>query len=69
MIGKLSNLLGASTNPAVMRYSFLVSPISCLLAALILYCGSRMLEKTKRISVIFGLILYKANDEGPHRFY
>ena len=46
LIGKLSDLLGAATNPGVMRYGFLVSPISCLLAAIILHRGSRLLEKT-----------------------
>ena len=46
LIGKLSDLFGAATNPGVMRYSFLVSPISCLLAAIILHRGSRLLEKT-----------------------
>ena len=45
LIGKLSDFLGAATNPGVMRYSFLVSPISCLLAAIILRRGSRLLEK------------------------
>lgn len=46
LIGKLSDLLGASANPGVMRYSFLVSPFSCLLAAIILRRGSHLLEKT-----------------------
>ena len=46
LIGKLSDLFGAATNPGVMRYSFLVSPISCLLAAILLHRGSRLLEKS-----------------------
>lgn len=47
LIGKLSDIFGAATNPGVMRYSFLVSPISCLLAAIILHRGSRLLEKSQ----------------------
>ena len=50
LIGKLSDLFGAATNPSVMRYSFLVSPISCLLAAIILRRGSRLLEKNRESS-------------------
>lgn len=44
LIGKLSDLLGAATNPGIMRYSFLVSPISCILAAIFLSRGSRVLS-------------------------
>lgn len=47
LIGKLSDLFGAATNPGVMRYSLLLSPISCLLAAILLRRGSRVLEKTR----------------------
>lgn len=43
LIGKLNDLLGAATNPGVIRYSFLVSPISCILAAVFLRRGSRLL--------------------------
>lgn len=46
LIGKLSDLFGAANNPGVMRFSLLVSPISCLLAAILLHRGSRTLEKT-----------------------
>ena len=45
LIGKLNDLLGAATNPGVMRYSFLVSPISCILAAIFLRRGSRALSE------------------------
>ena len=45
LIGKLNDLLGAATNPGVMRYSFLVSPISCILAAIFLRRGSRVLSE------------------------
>lgn len=44
LIGLLNDLLGAASNPGVMRYSFLVSPICCLLAAILLRRGSRVLE-------------------------
>jgi MFS family permease len=43
LIGALNDLFGAASNPGVMRYSFLVSPISCLLAAILLRQGSRAL--------------------------
>jgi MFS family permease len=44
LIGKLNDLLGAATHPGQMRYGFLVSPISCILAAILLWRGSRSLE-------------------------
>jgi MFS family permease len=46
LMGKLNDLLGAATNPAMMRYGLLVSPISCALGAILLWRGSRTLEKT-----------------------
>ena len=48
LIGKLNDLLGAATNPGVMRYGFLVSPISCMLAAIFLWRGSRSLEQNQQ---------------------
>ena len=45
LIGKLNDLLGAATNPGVMRYGFLISPISCILASFFLWRGSKVLEK------------------------
>jgi MFS family permease len=45
LIGKVNDLLGAATQPAMMRYGFLLSPISCMLAAVLLWRGSRTLEK------------------------
>ncbi len=47
LIGKLNDLLGAATNPGVMRYGFLVSPICCMLAAIFLWRGSKVLEKNR----------------------
>jgi MFS family permease len=40
LIGKLNDLFGAATNPGVMRYGLLVSPICCLIAAFLLWRGS-----------------------------
>jgi MFS family permease len=45
LIGKLNDLFGAATNPGVMRYGFLVSPICCIVAAVLLWRGSKVLEK------------------------
>ena len=47
LIGKLNDLFGAATNPGVMRYGFLVSPISCIFAAAFLWRGSKVLEKLR----------------------
>jgi len=45
LIGKLNDLFGAATNPGVMRYGFLVSPFCCIVAAILLWRGSKVLEK------------------------
>jgi MFS family permease len=45
LIGALNDLCGAATNPGVMRYSFLVSPLSCILAAIFLRRGSRSISE------------------------
>jgi hypothetical protein len=47
LIGKLNDVFGAATNPGLMRYGFLVSPISCIIAAVILWRGSKVLEKNR----------------------
>ena len=41
LIGKLSDMLGVSTNPEAMRISLLVCPIASAAAALLLWMGSR----------------------------
>jgi MFS family permease len=46
LIGKVNDLLGAATNPGMMRYGFLISPISCAFAAILLWRGSHVLEQT-----------------------
>lgn len=45
LIGKLNDWLGVSTNPLEMRYSLLICPAACGLAALMLWFGSRSLGK------------------------
>ena len=47
LIGKLNDVFGAATNPGMMRYGLLVSPISCMLAAILLWRGSKVLEKSR----------------------
>jgi predicted MFS family arabinose efflux permease len=44
LMGKVNDVLGAATNPEVMRYGFLIIPISCGVAAILLWRGSRSLE-------------------------
>jgi MFS family permease len=44
VIGKLNDWLGASTAPLQMRYSLLICPAACALAALLLWRGSRSLR-------------------------
>jgi MFS family permease len=46
LIGKLSDMLGVTTDPQQMRLSLLVCPAACLLAALLLWRGSRTREQT-----------------------
>lgn len=41
LIGFLNDKLGATENPAMMRYALLVCPISCLLSAICLFAGSK----------------------------
>ena len=46
VIGKISDLLGASGNPGVMRYSLLLCPIACAISAWLLWKGNRALQAT-----------------------
>jgi MFS family permease len=48
LIGKLNDWLGVSTNPLQMRYSLLICPAACVLAALMLWLGSRSLGRESR---------------------
>lgn len=47
LIGKLSDKLGVTANPGVMRYSLLVCPAACTLSALFLWRGSRALKRER----------------------
>ena len=44
LIGKINDILGAATNPGMMRYGYLISPLACGLAALLLWLGSRSMN-------------------------
>lgn len=46
LIGFLNDKFGATQNPQMMRYALLVCPISCALSALMLYLGSKTLERS-----------------------
>lgn len=48
LMGKVNDLLGASNNPGVMRYGFLISPIACVFAAVLLWRGSQVLDAQNR---------------------
>jgi MFS family permease len=52
LIGKLNDILGAATNPGMMRYGFLVSPTCCLLAAIFLWRGSVRLNADKTVALV-----------------
>ncbi len=45
LIGVLSDKFGATENPVMMRYALLVCPISCGLSAILLWIGSKTLNK------------------------
>ena len=47
LIGVLNDWLGAKTFPLQMRYSLLLCPFACLLAAVLLWRGSRALENER----------------------
>lgn len=47
LIGKLNDFLGATENPAMMRYSMLVCPIACGLSAICLFIGSKTLNRAE----------------------
>lgn len=44
LIGYLNDRFGATENPAMMRYALLVCPIACVLSAICLWRGSRLLK-------------------------
>ena len=49
VIGKLNDWLGVSTNPMQMRYSLLICPAACVIAALMLWLGSRSLGRESNV--------------------
>jgi MFS family permease len=49
VIGKLNDWLGVSTNPMQMRYSLLICPAACVIAALMLWRGSRSLGRESNV--------------------
>jgi MFS family permease len=49
VIGKLNDWLGVSTYPMQMRYSLLICPAACVIAALMLWRGSRSLGRESNV--------------------
>jgi MFS family permease len=49
LIGKLNDRLGVSTNPFQMRYSLLICPAACVIAAFLLWRGSRSLGRESNV--------------------
>jgi MFS family permease len=45
LYGKLNDITNVTSNPEMMRQTLLISPVACLIAAAILYLGSKALEK------------------------
>lgn len=45
LYGTMNDLFNVTQNPEVMRQTLLISPVACVIAAVILYLGSRSLEK------------------------
>ena len=48
LIGRVNDGLGATADPAMMRYGLLLCPAASALAALLLWLGSRRLESEKQ---------------------
>jgi MFS family permease len=46
LIGAISDKLGATQNPSMLRYAMLVCPACCLLGGICLWLGSRSIERT-----------------------
>jgi hypothetical protein len=45
LIGVISDTLGSKIDPTMLRYALLVCPVSCLLAAVLLWRGGKAMEK------------------------
>jgi hypothetical protein len=48
LVGRINDALGAGANPQMMRYGLLVCPAASVLAALLLWLGSRRLEGSRQ---------------------
>jgi MFS family permease len=48
LIGRVSDALGAASNPSMMRYGLLLCPVASAFAALLLWLGSRKMESEKQ---------------------
>jgi MFS family permease len=49
LIGLLNDRLGATADPSMMRYALLVCPASCLLSAVCLLAGARLLNREQEV--------------------
>ena len=45
LIGYLSDRFGATADPAMLRYALIVCPVSCVLSAILLFSGSRVMNR------------------------
>ena len=45
LVGRINDALGAGADPQMLRYGLLLCPAAALLAALLLWLGSRSLER------------------------
>lgn len=45
LYGKINDLLNVTQNPSVMKTTLILSPVACLIAGVLLYTGSKKLEK------------------------
>lgn len=52
IVGRLNDVLGVAADPSRMRFSLLVCPAACLLAALCLWQGSRSMEARSRLGEV-----------------
>jgi len=48
LVGRLNDALGAGSNPQMLRYGLLICPAASVLAALLLWLGSRKLESSRQ---------------------
>lgn len=46
LIGHLSDRFGSTADPAMLRYALLVCPVACAVSAILLFSGSRVMNRT-----------------------